>query len=421
MKNAIMNVKMAMVGLACFWSVPISLSAIEIVSPQVGAEICCLKPGQQAFLGNDCQERRAKFVDREWRHHVACDVGGDPLPIRLMWRNANGLCKVCVGYDGKTFLATNLVGNSVEVWNLEIAREYVWTVCDSTSVVTGRFSTADIAPRSIHLPNVANVRDLGGRIGLQGRRVRQGLVYRSGGLNKNAHVYYSAKEVMGFYNAGLLESKFGEQGRKVKEQIIRDKGEFKFDPHAPFLRKSLIKKECKGATNMTDESLVYATTVLGWKTDIDLRRDNEIWGMEGSPAGAQVKWLNYPSAAYGGMGTKKGKDAFVHVFRAFLAEENYPIVFHCIAGADRTGAVAYILNALLGVSDQELDKDWEFTAFTNESSGFVHEARYDKLKAVFAGCKGTNTMQRVESYVKGLGFTDKDISHFRKIMLEDGK
>ena len=102
----------------------------------------------------------------------------------------------------------------------------------------------------------------------------------------------------------------------------------------------------------------------------------------------------------------------------FLDERNYPIIFHCIGGADRTGAVGFILNALLGVSDEELDKDWEITCFIYESQSFGHESRFDKLRRVFDAYPGANTREKVEAYVKELGFTDADIEKFRKIMFE---
>lgn len=77
---------------------------------------------------------------------------------------------------------------SAEVFNLEIARTYCWTVRDAKGDVVGagRFRTADETPRFIRVPGVPNVRDLGGRIGLGGRRIRQGFVYRSAGWNDNA-------------------------------------------------------------------------------------------------------------------------------------------------------------------------------------------------------------------------------------------
>ena len=137
--------------------------------------------------------------------------------------------------------------------------------------------------------------------------------------------------------------------------------------------------------------------------------------MKGSPVGDAVKWVHVSSSAYSDMASAEGKEAFAKVFRTFLDEKNYPIVFHCIAGADRTGSLAYILNALLGVGEDELEKDWEVTAFENKN--IVH-SRIDALLAVFAKYPGATPMERVEAYVKELGFTDADIARFRAIMLE---
>jgi protein-tyrosine phosphatase len=139
--------------------------------------------------------------------------------------------------------------------------------------------------------------------------------------------------------------------------------------------------------------------------------------MTGSPAGAGVKWWHYPSKAYAAMATPEGREAFANVFKVFLDEKNYPVVFHCIGGADRTGAVAFILNALLGVCDDELDKDWEFTVFANKDKNFGHEKCFDKLRRMFDGYPGATTREKAEAYVKELGFTDADIARFRGIML----
>lgn len=46
--------------------------------------------------------------------------------------------------------------------------------------------------------------------------------------------------------------------------------------------------------------------------------------------------------------------------RVFANPDNYPIIFHCRGGADRTGSLAFILNALQGVSEADLIKDYEF-------------------------------------------------------------
>ena len=395
--------------------------ALELVSPKDGEEFCAMKPEHLAFLAKDREGRRAQFLDKEWRARIVKkDIYSTPLPLKLEWRG-NGPYEVKVELDGKTVFSTNSTDTTANVWNLEIAREYVWTVCGGGECARGHFRTRDLAPRLVYVPNVGNIRDLGGRIGLGGRRVKQGLVFRSAGLNSNASTYFSCSETLKMYNDGVLEQKFGEEGRKMKERIDRDKSALKFDPKAPYLRKMLKKDEKDwkpGKTNMTAEGLHIANVEFGWKSDIDLRSDIECWGMKGSPVGENVKWWHYSSKSYGAMGRPEGKEPFKDVFRVFLDERNYPLDFHCIGGADRTGAVAFILNALLGVSDEELDKDWEFTVFIYNDQNFGHKTRFDKLRKVFAAYPGANTREKVEAYVKELGFTDADIEKFRGIMLE---
>jgi len=396
--------------------------ALELVSPKEGEEFCALKPEHRRFLALDSAGRRAQFLDKAWRARIVQkDIFSTPLPLKLEWRGGKGPYEVKVELGGKTVFATNLMETTVDVWNLEIAREYTWTVCGDGACARGHFRTRDQAPRVMYVPDVTNIRDLGGRIGLNGRRVKQGMAYRSAGLNSNANIYFSGSETLKMYKDGVLEKKFGKEGRKMKERIDRDKDALKFDPKAPYLRKRLKKAEKDwrpGANRMTAEGLRIANEELGWKSDIDLRSDNECWGMKGSPAGDGVKWWHYSSKSYAGMANPEGKEAFIQVFKVFLDERNYPLVFHCIGGADRTGAVGFILNALLGVSDEELDKDWEFTVFVYQDLNFGHQTRFDKLRKVFDAYPGATTREKVEAYVKELGFTDADIAKFRDIMLE---
>lgn len=38
------------------------------------------------------------------------------------------------------------------------------------------------------------------------------------------------------------------------------------------------------------------------------------------------------------------------------------VYIHCMVGADRTGTLAFLLEALLGVSESDLSKDFELTS-----------------------------------------------------------
>ncbi|MBR5388667.1 MAG: tyrosine-protein phosphatase, partial [Clostridia bacterium] len=50
------------------------------------------------------------------------------------------------------------------------------------------------------------------------------------------------------------------------------------------------------------------------------------------------------------------------IFYYLTDEKNYPIYVHCNAGADRTGTVAFLINGLLGVSFEDLTRDFELTS-----------------------------------------------------------
>ena len=116
---------------------------------------------------------------------------------------------------------------------------------------------------------------------------------------------------------------------------------------------------------------------------------------------------------------ESGKKAFADVFRVFLDEANYPIDIHCIGGADRTGCACFIINALLGVAQDDLDKDWEIPCYEYEDQNFGHKYRYDKFLKVLADYPGDTPRARCEAYVKELGFTDADLARLRQILLED--
>lgn len=360
------------------------------VSPKEGAVVPLLSDGQKAYFSLPREERVAKLADGEFRRSLRRE-GYHPMKVRLAWQDsepASASTRYAVEVVRKADRVPAFVAETertdIDVDNLEIACDYVWTVRAKAEgraerVLSGSFSTEDFAPRFIRIDGVANVRDLGGRIGLGGRRVRQGLVVRSAGLNVRSQWTVETN--------GL-------------GQVVRR-------PVSPV--RSTLKPETVAAVRER----------FGFRTDLDLRAEEECFGMTGSPLGPTVKWVHVPSSAYGGMGSAEGRAAFRKTFAVFLDERNYPIDFHCISGADRTGSVAYILGALLGCRDEDLWLDWEATAFwnANDKLPLAHKSRgFFNLVKVFEAYPGTNTTERVEGYVKSLGFTDDDIARFRKIM-----
>ena len=290
-------------------------------------------------------------------------------------------------------LALWLCGAEVPVWN-EVQSEFFrmtaaerrekftnsqWRAALAFYTPDGRWREAATGEetRFVHLGGVPNMRDFGGLKAMDGMEFRKGLLYRSAGFNFNA----PHRDVTN-------------KGGKV-ERVYYGRGGERLKP---------------GARE-------YAVKTLGIKTDLDLRTDGECREMTGSPLGAEVKWAHVPFSGYSGLFTDNGKAAFRKAFAVLLDERNYPLAFHCIAGADRTGTLAYVIEALCGVSDEDMLFDWELTALSSSGRQFSHEKRFDRLVAGFTAYPGSTARERVEAFAREQGFTDTDLAHLRRLLL----
>lgn len=267
-----------------------------------------------------------------------------------------------------------------KVCNFMVGKTIYWRVKGTTAngknvtSPTGVFQTEDLLPRQITLPGVDNVRDVGGWKTKDGRRMKQGLIFRSAGLNWDSPDWT------------------WDVSKRIDPKLSRI-----------------------GETAILPEGIAYFVNKVGIKTELDLRWDGEVATMTESPMGPRVKWIHSSSLDYGRLSEEEGKQASARNFKLCANINNYPIDFHCIAGADRTGTLAYILCGLVGVSEDDLRKDWEVTA-----RDYFHYGRYDQISHIFDqyGTAEDSLSVKIQNYLLEVGVTQEEIDTFKALILE---
>lgn len=351
-----------------------TLAALSLTAPEEGSVVPVLRDGQRAYMALPRAERFQLMDTPAERIRLASDGEVQP-PLELRWEApSNAVSEVVVDFaDGGAPQSVTLTNRtSVRVTNLESGRAYRWTVRCADEEASATFVTAGDLPRLLRCGGVANFRDLGGWRTADGRRVRQGMVFRSAGLRDNAS-----------RSSDLLFS-----------------------------------KSVPGANRVTPAGVRALREEFDIRTDIELRSDQEAGFMVSSVLGPDVAWARIPFAAYDFIDEDgRGRRAFAALFRLFLRRDGYPVLFHCSGGRDRTGTLAFLLNGLLGVSEDDLCRDWEATIF-GETSGKFSSDRIRRLLDYLKIFDGDTIGERIAAYARACGIGDAEIAAFRDIMLE---
>ena len=314
---------------------------------------------------------------------VSVDAPGRPVqrPVRLAWSGDVGDGGVTIlavkpdGGDREIFSITN--ATEAYITNLELGRRYIWGVVpeEGGQSATAAFTAGGEPPRLLRVEGLGNMRDLGGWTGLGGRRVRQGMIFRSAGLRASA---------------------------------VRTGG----STFAPIYR--------PGATNVTAAALEYMRGEFGIKSEVELRPRDETVFMGASLLGPDVVLVKVPFPSGAAIDDiVRGREPFMKIFRRFLDAGNYPVLFHCADGCDRTGTLALLLSGLLGVCEADLRRDWEASGLATGKKPEKGGKR-DSLIGYLHSVGGGDISECCEAFAKGCGVSDDEIAVFRSIMLEGG-
>lgn len=254
----------------------------------------------------------------------------------------------------------------------------------------------DRVNREIILEGSFNFRDLGGYQTPEGYSVKRGQLFRSGNLSKLTEKDMELIVRLGIKN--ICDLRREDEIGRYPDPIFTDT-RWNHIPVNP------------------DRNVVSQVGDLG-ESSPNLNEPGEL-----------LIYLNRKMVSYSG--------TFRKVFEILLEEPQAPMLFHCMAGKDRTGAVATLILSALGVSRDVIEEDYLYTNSTLDRmkahfAGLesynrkpvdqavldaMFEARLEYLHAFYDEVeKGYGSM---DSYLKeAIGLTDRNISKLKAYLLE---
>lgn len=265
-------------------------------------------------------------------------------------------------------------GNAYTIYNLipNIENTYSFLDANDSVISSGTIeATGDL--RMIYQEGVHNMRDMGGWNCSTGK-IKYGLLYRAGQLQHNT--------------GSMLVGK--DKWRLLNQCGIRYEFDFR------------DTSEVDGGTP-SDTSDDYTSSILG----------------------DTVAYRNLHMDYYANAMNLSGSTYTTTVAVVKQLMENVkngiPTIYHCAAGADRTGTIGFIIGALLGMSQSDLDKDYELTAFY-PSSGYADRTRlnsqYRGMINYLKTFDGNTYEQKMIAWALDAGITITEINAFRRAMID---
>ena len=243
-----------------------------------------------------------------------------PKPVPIQWTTSvSGTPTVIVydesGQEDKTANVTVTSSTSADIYSLIPGRSYTYVVRNGqTQIGEGGFRTVGrrrmikVADSPYGRAYANNCRDFGGQITSDGRRIKYGKLFRGSNMDKVTNAQYTY--LRQFLNIGLDVD---------------------------------LRANTSGSLGSGDEML------------------NDPLGLnEGHTSETFGSWSDFANPKSNG--TYKMTTILTKIFATVDAGKG--VYIHCKVGADRTGYVCMLLEAILGVRQGLCDVDYELTSFS---------------------------------------------------------
>ena len=195
----------------------------------------------------------------------------------------------------------------------------------------------------------------------------------------------------------------------------------------------------KGGPKLSQNGIDTFRNELKVATELDLRSVTDDGGQTECAFGSDKKYVKISIGQYDSA-LKSNGTQLKQIFEVLADENNYPLYFHCNAGADRTGTIAFLVGGLLGVSESDLTKDFELTSFggqgkrlrgkdtgsgysedgimQNDSSNYVAWGPLvNYIKNNYVKGDVTDLSGGIEKYLLGIGVKQNDLNKIKALLL----
>lgn len=245
-----------------------------------------------------------------------------PQSLALGWESNEGASRYTVIVsDSEEFKNQIVFGTTQELYYVVedlLPGTYYWKVTDNLGNETDvdSFVVTDYV-RSLDVDEIKNFRDLGGWKTESGKKIKYGLSYRCAAIQES-----SGPALLGLGVKTEIDLRADEE---YAVSVIPQKYGLNFLQAGIMQGDYILKDKTYRNSSLTQEQ-------------IDEMRHTAVFKQEYA-------------------------DALYNAFKLYTDASNYPIVFHCTSGADRTGTFAFLLEGMLGVEIDDLYKDFELTCF----------------------------------------------------------
>ncbi len=295
-----------------------------------------------------------------------------PEPIVLKWsRKVTGgrldLKEAAIISEDENFTNPTRIESSnsrVELLHVELGKVLYWYVEGRAGDMVFQSDVSVVhvssdAPRTLDVGGVTNCRDLGGWKTSDGKTLKQGLLFRTGQLS-----------------------------------------------------------------HITSEGKALLLDHFGIKTEIDLRNEAQVKDngdtTEASKLGSSVNYVFAPME-WENLGSDNiltapvNEQSLLKVFAILGDEANYPLLFHCKIGTDRTGLIAFLIEGLCGVSEEDIYRDFLFSGFATINKT-PEVGRITGFLNTVKEAPGDTLAEQIENYLLLRGIPAEQIATIRRMM-----